>query len=117
MTAMVLLRYSSTMVGARTEARKRSTWRVLLALVCVLLVAAAGTVQVAHTHADGTDTHADCSLCAAAHVTVHLAQTPVPAPTAAVVSVLESLPPSAVPTALSTFALFTRPPPAPLVAA
>jgi hypothetical protein len=105
------------MAGASTKARTRSTWRVLLALVCVLLVAVAGTVQVAHTHADGTDTHADCSLCAAAHVTVQLVQTPAPAPVARVVSVLEALPRCVVPTALSTFALFTRPPPAELVAA
>jgi hypothetical protein len=77
----------------------------------VLLVVVAGTVQVAHSHADGADTHANCSLCAAAHITVHLAQTPVPAPTASVVAVLETLPPAVLPSALSTFALFTRPPP------
>jgi hypothetical protein len=91
--------------------RTRSTWRILLALVCVLLVVVAGTVQVAHTHADGTDTHADCSLCAAAHITVHLAQTPIPAPVAVVVRVPEALPPSILPHTLSMFALFTRPPP------
>ena len=105
------------MAGTRTEQRNQSTWRVLLALLCVLLVTVAGVVQVAHTHADGAYTHADCSLCAAAHVTVHLAQTPAPAPAATVVGVLESLPSCVVPTALSTFALYTRPPPAPLVAA
>jgi hypothetical protein len=105
------------MAGTRHEERTRSTWRILLALVCVLLVAVAGTVQVAHTHADGTDTHADCSLCAAAHITVHLAQTPVPAPSAAVVTLLEALPLSVLPSVLSTFALFTRPPPVALAAA
>jgi hypothetical protein len=93
------------------RSRTECPWRILLALLCVLLVVVAGTVQVAHTHADGTDTHANCSLCAAAHITVHLAQTPAPAPTAAVVAVLESLPPAVAPSALSTFALFTRPPP------
>lgn len=93
------------------RARNGSTWRILLALVCVLLVTVAGTLQVAHTHADAA-THADCSLCAAAHVTVHLAQTPVPAPAARIVAVLESSPPVVVPSALSTFALFVRPPPA-----
>jgi hypothetical protein len=95
--------------GHRTHATH--PWRIFLALVCVLLVVVAGTVQVAHTHADGADTHANCSLCTAAHVTVHLVQTPIPAPAASVVTVLESLPPSVLPTALSTFALFTRPPP------
>jgi hypothetical protein len=86
-------------------------WRVLLALVCVLLVVVAGTVQVAHTHADGAVPHADCSLCAAAHIAVNLVQTPAEAPPVAVVAVLESEPPSVLPIALSTFALFTRPPP------
>src|ERR1700678_3914156 len=99
------------MAGNDLRRRAQGRWRLLLALLCVLLVVVAGTAQVAHTHADGADTHADCSLCAAAHVTVHMVQTPAPAPTVAVVAMLESLPPSAVPTALSTFALFTRPPP------
>ena len=91
--------------------RAQATWRILLALLCVLLVFVAGTAQVAHTHADGADTHADCSLCAAAHVTVTLVQTPAPAPTVTVVAVLEALPASVAPSVLSTFALFTRPPP------
>ena len=88
-----------------------SPWRVLLALVCVLLVVVAGTVQVAHSHADGAVTHADCSLCAAAHISVNLVQTPVEAPPVAVVTALEAEPPAVLPIALSTFALFTRPPP------
>jgi hypothetical protein len=89
-----------------------STWRLLLALLCVLLVVVAGTAQVAHAHADGIDTHADCSLCAAAHVTVQLVHIPAPVPPVTVIAVLESLPLSVTPSALSTFALFTRPPPA-----
>jgi hypothetical protein len=89
-----------------------SAWRVFLAFFCILLVVVAGTVQVAHSHADGTDTHADCSLCSAAHVIVHLVQTPAPAPSVAVVIQVEAEPPTVLPVALSTFALFTRPPPA-----
>lgn len=107
----------STMVGSRPETRLRSTWRILLALACILLVAVIGTVQVAHSHPDGADTHSTCSLCATAHVTVHLAQTPAAAPSAAVIAFLEALPPSAFPRAVSNFALFTRPPPASPVAA
>ena len=99
-------------MGGNRTGRSRSTWRILLALVCVLLVVVAGTAQVAHSHADGADTHANCSLCATAHITVQLAHTPAPAPVARVVAVLESLPPVVVPSALCTFALFTRPPPA-----
>jgi len=75
------------------------------------LVAAFGTVQAAHIHADSADTHANCTLCAAAHVTVHPVQTPMPAPAATVVSLLEAVPPSTVRNAVHTFALFTRPPP------
>jgi hypothetical protein len=91
----------------------RGSWRHLLAILCVLLVVVAGTAQVAHTHADGADTHADCSLCAAAHVTVQMDQAPAaPVPAVAVVATLESLPAAVVPSVLSTFALFTRPPPA-----
>jgi hypothetical protein len=77
----------------------------------VLLVVVSGTVQVAHTHADRAATHANCSLCVAAHITVHLAQTPAPVPPAAVVAVVEALPYSILRSGLSTFALFTRPPP------
>lgn len=91
--------------------RADRTWRILLALVCVLLVVVLGSVQVTHTHADGSDTHADCGLCAAAHISVHPIHAPSPAPTASVVAVVESLPPSILPRTLSTFALFTRPPP------
>jgi len=93
------------------------SWRLLLALVCVLLVVVSGTVQVAHAHADGTNTHADCSLCAAAHITVHLAQTPAPAAVAAVVAVPETLPAAVLPNRLCTFALFNRPPPVDVVPA
>lgn len=97
-------------VAYRTE-RMQSTWRILLALACVLLVVVAGTVQVAHSHADGADTHANCPLCVTAHVTVQLTQTPAPATSARVVAVLEALPAAVLPSALCTFALFTRPPP------
>jgi hypothetical protein len=95
----------------RQTSRTGSSLRVLLAVVCVLLVVIAGTVQVAHTHTDGAVTHADCSLCVAAHIAVHLVQTPTPAPSVAVVTALEAEPSSILPAALSTFALFTRPPP------
>jgi hypothetical protein len=96
--------------------RAGQSWRIFFALLCVLLVVVAGTVQVAHTHADAA-THADCSLCVAAHVSVHLVQTPVPAPSVAVFATLDTEPHSFLPAALSTFALFTRPPPAAVVPA
>jgi hypothetical protein len=98
------------MGGSKLQRRTGHPWRLLLAILCVVLVVFTGTVQVAHAHADA-DTHADCSLCAVAHITVHMAQTPAPAPPVVVVTVLQSLPPVFLPVALSTFALFTRPPP------
>jgi hypothetical protein len=87
------------------------SWRLLLTLACILLVVIAGTVQVTHSHSDGADAHADCSLCATSHVTVHPVQAPIPVPTATVVAVLEATPHTFIPSVLSTFALFTRPPP------
>ena len=100
------------MGGQGLQSRVWHSWRVLLALLCVLLVILAGAVQVAHTHADRTDAHANCSLCAAAHITVHLVQAPAPVAAASVVATLDALPPSVLTGALLTFALFTRPPPA-----
>jgi hypothetical protein len=99
------MRFNDQSAGAQRP------WSILLALVCILLVVVAGTVQVAHTHADGADSHASCSLCAAAHVTVNLVPAPAPAPEALVVAVVETRPAAVPPSALSTFALFTRPPP------
>jgi len=86
-------------------------WRILLALVCVLLVVVLGAVQVAHTHADGAANHADCALCAAAHISVHPVHAPSPAPATSVVATLEALPLAVLPRTLAIFALFTRPPP------
>jgi hypothetical protein len=93
------------------SARAEPPWRILLALLCVLLVIVLGSVQVAHSHADGNETHADCALCATAHISVHPVHAPAPAPTTSVVAVVEALPHSTLPRTLSIFALFTRPPP------
>jgi hypothetical protein len=99
------------MVRTGRQKRANAPWRILLALVCVLLVVVLGAVQVAHTHADGTANHADCALCAAAHISVHPVHAPSPAPATAVVATLEAFPPAVLPRALAIFALFTRPPP------
>jgi hypothetical protein len=85
--------------------------RVLLAAVCMLLVVLFGTVQAAHFHADNATTHADCSLCATAHVTVQMAQAPAPAPVARVATRVELLPLEALPNEVSAFSHLTRPPP------
>ncbi len=88
-----------------------------MAVLCVLLIVVAGAVQVAHTHTDGTAMHADCGLCAAAHISVQVAYAPASALSVAVVSAVESAPAAVVLPAISTFALFTRPPPLSTLAA
>lgn len=104
-----------SMAFSRQTFRTRSPWKVLLALVFLVLVVVAGTVQVAHTHTDGATNHPDCSLCAAAHLSVHLAQIPASVQPVAIVTSLEAIPPSGVLVAISMFALFTRPPPVDIV--
>lgn len=85
--------------------------KVWLTLLCVLLLVFIGTVQVVHLHSDGTDTHANCSLCVVAHAAV---QTLVPFAVPAPATKME---PSERPLQSSrsgqapVFALFTRPPP------
>jgi hypothetical protein len=96
---------------AKTD-RTCSSLRAAMAVLCALLVVFAGVVQVAHAHIDSTATHADCSLCVAAHITVQLAQSPAPAVVAAIVTRVEVSAIRAKASAISTFALFTRPPPA-----
>jgi hypothetical protein len=98
-------------MGRKHRSGSGCSWRVLLTLVCVVLAVVSGTVQVAHTHSDGAANHGDCSLCAVSHVTVHLAQTPAPAPSVSIVATIEAIAPAITPSVLSTFALFTRPPP------
>ena len=85
--------------------------RIVLTLACVLLVMLAGTVQVVHSHLGCPDPHANCSLCVAAHVTVHLVQAVAPVPTARLVARMEALPPEELPSGFSAFSHFSRPPP------
>ncbi len=87
-------------------------WRLIVGLLCIALVVLAGTLSVAHGHEDVNVSHADCGLCATAHVTVQLAEAVTLIPVAQVFARVEaSIPPDRSRT-LSRFALFTRPPPA-----
>jgi len=70
------------------------------------------TVQVAHTHASGEIGHADCALCATAHVVAQTVANPSPAPAALVIAPVQQLLLQHPPSRISVFALFTRPPPA-----
>jgi hypothetical protein len=87
-------------------------WRLLLSLLCISLVVACGTIQAVHVHPQGDISHSDCALCATAHVTVQLAETSVtPLHVAPVISAVEAFVASTAAQTISTFALFTRPPP------
>jgi len=87
-------------------------WRLLLSLLCISLVVACGTIQVVHVHPQGDLSHSDCALCATAHLTVQLAETPVALHhVAPVISAVEAAVAPTLIQTLSTFALFTRPPP------
>ena len=89
----------------------QSSWRVFLALLCMLLVLATGTVQAVHSHPVDDISHADCALCVTAHVTVDVAQPPATLFVASVVSPVEVFDPPTRRKTVFTFALFTRPPP------
>jgi hypothetical protein len=89
----------------------QSSWRLLLALLCVFLVIATGTVQAVHAHPVGDISHADCSLCATAHVTAQVVEPPATVLVAAVVTHVEASGPPVWTGTVFTFALFTRPPP------
>jgi len=96
----------------------RVAWRLLLSLLCISLVIACGTIQVVHVHPQGNLSHADCALCATAHVSVQLAEMPVTLRhIAPVISAVEAFVAPTATQAISTFALFTRPPPVDLVLA
>jgi hypothetical protein len=112
------MRYSEFIVRSGNQTRAdRSTLRLLLALVCVLLVAVCGTLQITHTHSDGDISHANCSICATAHVVVQVSLPPIGAPALAVVTIVEQRHNPIRPATLATFALFTRPPPVDIVPA
>jgi hypothetical protein len=100
------------MVRVQRENAGAARWRLLCGLLCVALLLFAGTLSVVHGHNDGTMDHADCSLCATAHVTVQLVAAVPDAPVTMVFAKVEASLPAARPRTLSRFALFTRPPPA-----
>jgi hypothetical protein len=97
----------------------RGAWRLLLSLLCISLVVACGTIQVVHVHTQGDlSHHPDCALCATAHLSVQLAETSVTLHhVAPVISAVEAFVAPTATRTISTFALFTRPPPVDVVPA
>jgi hypothetical protein len=89
-----------------------SSWRFIFALLCISLLVLGGTVQAVHSHPQGDVSHADCALCATAHVVAQVAAPSVTLHITTVVSFVEAFIPPTRSSTLSTFALFTRPPPA-----
>ena len=93
--------------------RTMSPWKVFLGVLCVLLAVFASTAQVVHMHTDGSATHANCSMCVAAHVSVHVVQaTPAPVHAVRVATKVELVQPVRPASPLTAFALVSRPPPA-----
>ena len=92
--------------------QRHSSWKFLLGLLCLALVVLGSTIQVAHTHANGDLSHADCSLCATAHVVAQVVAAPVAMLAAVVVAAVRASTPLLRATRPAVFDLFTRPPPA-----
>ncbi len=106
------LRYIGTIVlHLGSMPKPQGTSRVFLALLCVLLVVTCGTIQAAHMHPAGDISHADCALCATAHLAVQVVLPAVAVFVAPVISAVETLAPAVRSTTIDTFALYTRPPP------
>jgi hypothetical protein len=96
----------------RPKSNALRQWRQLLAILCVGLVVCFATIQVVHTHPDHAASHADCSLCVAAHATAVATAPPIVVIVVSIVSRVEIASPVTRPAALLTFSLFIRPPPA-----
>ncbi|HWZ51020.1 MAG TPA: hypothetical protein VNW54_06115 [Granulicella sp.] len=95
---------------SRLRSPRITSGRWLLAILCMLLVLLGTTLQVAHSHSDNLS-HADCALCATAHVVAHVIATPAAPAAVMLVGIVPCLLPLPSAHAISTFALFTRPPP------
>jgi hypothetical protein len=98
-----------------SKSNRQSPWKLLLALLCIALVFVCGTVQAVHVHPDGDISHADCPLCAIAHVSVQIGGQSASLHFTPVVSTVEAFLALARSRTFSIFALFTRPPPADVV--
>ena len=104
--------YSRDMFAKHSIPKARSSWPLLVGLLCIALVLLSGTLSVTHVHAQGELTHADCGLCATAHLAAEVV-TPAPAPPVAqVFARVETARPVSRPRTHVASNLFTRPPPA-----
>jgi hypothetical protein len=112
------MRYISfRMLGLRPKSKSRGAWTIFLPLFCILLVVATGTIQAVHCHPVGDISHADCALCATAHVSAQVVEPPVTLYVTPVESFVEAFVAPSRTKTFFTFALFTRPPPVDFVLA
>jgi hypothetical protein len=81
-------------------------------ILCIVLLFACGMIQAVHSHPDGDAYHSACPLCVVAHATVEQVTPPALLSVVSVVALVESPVQWLCSKKSSTFALFTRPPPA-----
>lgn len=91
---------------------QQNPWRLLLAILCVLLVLVSGSIQAVHMHANGDVSHADCSLCVTAHVAQTVAAPVVSLSFIPVIFRVETVATTTRVRSICVFALYIRPPPA-----
>jgi hypothetical protein len=110
------LRYINATVAALdpkslAKGRRTSTVRLLLGVLCVLLVLLGSTLEAAHSHPGHASSHADCALCATAHVSIQIVASLALPVVATLIGTVHRLAAPPLKPSLSVFALFTRPPP------
>ncbi len=99
------------MAGLPLSSRIRKPLWLAVSFLCIALVALAGVVQVAHTHADGRLDQPDCALCHTAHLVVQ-PSVPQSLPHLVWVEATAAVTPQPMSRQhLSVFSLYTRPPP------
>jgi hypothetical protein len=100
------------MLGKIAPSRRRSSWRIVLGVVCIALIMLGGLVSATHTHSQREITHQDCGLCVTAHMAIQVAVTVTQVCVAQVFTRVEASRPIVVHDFNPQFALFSRPPPA-----
>ena len=100
------------MLGEFTTSHKRSSWRVLLSVLCISLIMLGGVLSATHTHSQGEISHQDCGLCVSAHMAIQVAVSVTQVFVSQVFTRIETASPVARPQFIPQFALFSRPPPA-----
>lgn len=100
------------MLGNITTSPKRSSWRILLGVLCITLIMVGGIVAATHTHSQHETNHQDCGLCVTAHMAIQVAVAVTQVSVTQVFTRVEASTPVASFQFTPQFALFSRPPPA-----